>query len=89
MPQSNKGPKNKGKEVLKNKGFEIILRSRQLGGDEARAVLVTLLDKKNTNDLGNDLKASTGASKDNFIILGMDDLPIEKMWSKLKKHIFI
>ena len=80
--------KQKISHEIKNKGFEVILRSRQMGGDEARAVLVTLFDKESAENLENDLKASTGASKDNFIVLGIEDLPIEKMWEKLKKHIY-
>jgi hypothetical protein len=73
---------------LKNKGFEVILRSSQIGGDEARSVLVTLLNPKLAKDLEDDLKAATGAGQDKFIVLGRKDLPAEKMWKKLKKHIF-
>lgn len=73
---------------LKAKGFEIILRSRQLGGDEARAVLVTLLDTDKTIELYNDLKASTGSGGDKFLVLGINDLTEEIMWRKLKKHIY-
>lgn len=73
---------------LKAKGFEIILRSRQLGGDEARAVLITLLQPESANDLENDLKASTRTDGDKFLILGIDDLKEDVMWRKLKKHIY-
>lgn len=79
----------KGKEgELKNKGFEVILRSRQLGGDEARAILVTLLNKNDIDRFERDLKGSAGSGRDNFTVLGIDDLPPEKMWSKIEKHVF-
>ncbi len=81
-----------GKEAsIKNKGFEIILRTRQLGGDEARAILVTLLEKKDDNGkrvvekMKNDLKTSTGASPKNFTILGVDDLHPDKIVREIKK----
>jgi hypothetical protein len=73
---------------LKNKGFEIILRSSQIGGEEARSALVTLLEHRIATNLENDLRAATGAGRDKFILLGRDDLPEEKMWKKLKKHIY-
>ena len=73
---------------LKYKGFEVILRTRQLGGDEALAVLASLLEKEDAQKLENDLKASTGTSPENFIILSIDDLHPDKMWSKIEEHIF-
>lgn len=55
------------KSRMKNKGFEVILRSRQIGGEEARAILVTLLDKINLFKFERDLKASAGPGHENFI----------------------
>ena len=75
-------------DSLKNRGFEVILRSSQMGGDETRAVLVTLLETQNEFSLENDLKASLGASGSRFLVLGIDDLKIERMWDKLEKHIY-
>jgi len=80
--------KQKIPAVIKTKGFEVILRSSQMGGDEARAVLVTLLEAQNAVNLENDLKASLGASGSRFLVLGIDDLKIERMWDKLEKHIY-
>ena len=74
--------------AIKTKGFEVILRSSQMGGDEARAILVTLLEARNAVSLENDLKASLGASGSRFMVLGIDDLKIERMWDKLEKHIY-
>ncbi|GEM_PF-404882 len=82
----------KGKEklsnTLKSKGFEVILRSSQIGGEEARSVLVTLLNPKLAKNLENDLKAATGAGQDKFIVLGRDDLPAKNMLKKLQEHIY-
>lgn len=74
--------------ALKNKGFEVILRSSQMGGDEARAALVTLLEPRKVINLENDLKASLGANGSRFIVMGINDLQIDRMWKKLKKHIY-
>lgn len=76
------------KSRMKNKGFEVILRSRQIGGEEARAILVTLLDKINLFKFERDLKASAGPGHENFIVLGMDDLPPDRLWGKIEKHVF-
>lgn len=74
---------------LKDKGFEVILRSRQMGGDEARSILVTLLDKKiDISRFERDLKASAGSGYENFIVLGIDDLPPDRMWGRIRKHVF-
>ncbi|MGB4303330.1 MAG: hypothetical protein ACOX69_08395 [Coriobacteriales bacterium] len=73
---------------IKNKGFEIILRSFQIGGEEARSALVTLVEPRIAANLENDLIASTGAGRNKFIVLGRNDLPEEKLWKKLEKHIY-
>ena len=39
-------------------------------------------------NLENDLIASTGAGRNKFIVLGRNDLPEEKLWKKLEKHIY-
>lgn len=80
--------KEKTPSALKNKGFEVILRSSQMGGDEARAVLVTLLEPEKVINLENDLKASLGANGSRLMVLGFKDLKIDTMWEKLKKHIY-
>lgn len=72
------------KRKMKPKGFEVILRTRQLGGDEAIAVLVTLLKQEEVLDLEQDLKAATGTSPEKFIILGIDDLHPDKLCEKIK-----
>jgi hypothetical protein len=60
---------NNGK--VKEKAFEVWHRVRQLGGDGARAVVVSLLDHKIARDLENDL----------FVDLGLDHRPL-RIFSK-------
>jgi hypothetical protein len=63
---------NKG--TAKLKGFEIIQRCRQIGGDEARAVVVTGLEKRETRQLQQELEYDTGSSKKNILAFGRADL---------------
>ena len=73
---------------LKQKGFEVILRSRQLGGDEALAILVTILQEKDPGDkekirnLEQDLKDSTRTNPQKFIVLCAEDLHPNKLYEK-------
>lgn len=82
---------------LKQKGFEVILRTRQLGGDEALAVLATLISKEKIdnksqrnrkNKLEEDLKSATGTRENNFIVLGIEDLHPDTLWDEIRKHIY-
>lgn len=86
--KNGKKDKQKTPAAIKTKGFEVILRSSQMGGDEARAALITLLNAQNAANLENDLKASLGANGSRLLVLGIDDLPVEKMWKKLGEHIY-
>jgi hypothetical protein len=59
------------KGECKNKGFEIFMRTRQIGGEEARAVLVTRLSEP--GELQGELEVDTGGGG-NILVLGADDL---------------
>lgn len=72
--------------LCKSKGFEILHRTRQIGGDEARAVLVTRLERSATDDLSNELSVDTGG-KENILVLGEEDLKREIFINKLKEFI--
>lgn len=78
------------KKHVKNKGFEIIMRTRQIGGDEAKAVLITRAkntDKEKTVDmLQEELRLETGGS-DNILVLGRDDLKEEILFKKIEDFI--
>lgn len=46
--------------ILKGKAFEALHRAKQLGGEEARVVLLTLADQEMINDLNEDLREALG-----------------------------
>lgn len=62
---------------MQNKGFEIIHRTRQIGGDEAKAILFTLLDDFQKKALKEELQLNTGITSGNILVLGKDDLKEE------------
>lgn len=70
----------------KLKGFEILHRVEQVGGEEARAILITMLDSDNTKNLSRNLYIISGASYDNLLVVGKDDLP--NLWEKIKSFIW-
>jgi len=72
--------------ICKSKGFEILHRTRQIGGDEARAVLVTRLKSSKRDELHNELSIDTGGKK-NILVLGEEDLKRERFINKLKEFI--
>jgi hypothetical protein len=76
----------------KGKAFEILHRSQQMGGDEARSILVTVLaDDQKTKEyipkkLERDLEFDTGG-RASLCILGIKDLKPKELWHRIKKHI--
>jgi hypothetical protein len=59
------------KDRCKSKGFEVLLRAAQLGGDESKAVLLTKLDENTKNDVQEELQENIG--KNRIKVLGLDD----------------
>lgn len=51
---------SKNLDTVKNKLFEVSLRSRQLGGDFARSAVVSFLDGSRLSELQNDVEAAYG-----------------------------
>ncbi|RMD58070.1 MAG: hypothetical protein D6828_03055, partial [Nitrospirae bacterium] len=74
------------KGLCKSKGFEIFLRTRQIGGEEARAVLVTRLKSSVRDELQDELEVDTGG-KENILILGEEDLKGDILKTKFKEFI--
>ncbi|HOV91202.1 MAG TPA: hypothetical protein PKW07_10900 [Syntrophorhabdaceae bacterium] len=72
--------------LCKSKGFEILLRTRQIGGDEAKAVLVTRLPEDKVVILQASLIADTAGS-DNILVLGNKDLKREQLIERFKDFI--
>jgi len=78
---------SRSKPICKSKGFEIIQRSRQIGGDEARAILFTLLDTYNKTELQNELMEDTGGAMSNILVFGFNDINDEYIIDKIKDFI--
>lgn len=75
------------KHLCKNKGFEIILRARQIGGDEAKAILVALADDPTKKTLEEELQMSTGITSGNILVLGKNDLKEHYLVQSIKDFI--
>jgi hypothetical protein len=75
------------KGLCKSKGFEIILRTQQIGGDEAKAILVTRLNEKDRDLLQQELQLDTGSSAENIIVLGKDDVHETVLLQKVQEFI--
>lgn len=75
--------------IIKLKGFEIIQRCKQIGGDEARAIVVGGLDRGNTELLQKELEYESGATTKNILVLGLADLSSESIYlKKIEDFVF-
>lgn len=63
----------KPRRECKLKGFEVIHRAIQIGGDEAKAILFTLSPEVGV--LKAELKHETGCEDKNIMVFGINDLP--------------
>jgi hypothetical protein len=70
----------------KLKGFEVIHRVRQIGGDESKAILITGMESSKKDDLQKDLSYVTGTAEDKIIVFGIDDWA--DIGSKICKEVF-
>jgi len=59
--------------ICKSKGFEVIHRTRQIGGDESCAILITALNEKQVRDLADDLRVNTGTNEERLKVFGIFD----------------
>ena len=59
------------KSICKSKGFEVLLRASQLGGDESKAVLLTKLNENTKKNVQEELQENIG--KNRIKVLGIDD----------------
>ncbi len=74
------------KGLCKGKGFEIFMRARQIGGEEARSILMTRLPEGKKGELQQELDIDTGG-RENILILGGDDLREDILISKIEDYI--
>lgn len=75
--------------LCKSKGFEVFHRVNQIGGDEAKAILITCLTHKSdkvdqVTKMGDDLKVETNS---NILVLGLEDLIKEELLPKITEFI--
>lgn len=86
--------------LCKGKGFEVVHRVNQIGGEEAKAVLVTCLTKKykekvrgeeitidQVKRVQDDLRYETGGGE-KLIVLGIEDLKEGDLWKNIKTHLW-
>lgn len=75
------------KSACKNKGFEIVHRVRQIGGDEIREMLkmmlITCVNPLNQERLQQELAVATGTGRDNILVCGLADLSLPVLTSKM------
>lgn len=64
---------SKHKSTCKTKGFEIFFRTKQIGGQEAKSILITTMEKSDIFLLSQELKIETGGSQ-NILILGKEHI---------------
>lgn len=73
--------------ICKSKGFEVLTRVEQIGGEEGKAVLITCLKKDSVGTVQNDLEKIRGSWDNKLLVLGIEDLQEEILWKKIKEHI--
>lgn len=77
------------KSKCKEKGFEILHRVNQIGGDEAKAILITgIKEGKNYIQITEDLKNITNTNENKLLVLGREDLAEDILWEKIRTHIW-
>lgn len=73
------------KAKCKHKGFEIIMRTKQMGGDEAKSILVTRLSEQPVRELQSELEIDTGNTSKNILVLGTAHFQKDNFF-KIFKH---
>jgi hypothetical protein len=72
--------------LCKNKGFEIRMRTKQIGGDNAKAILITCLNKELQYALEEDLSINT-EKNGKIMVLGIDDLEERILLNKIQHFV--
>lgn len=78
--------------LCKEKGFEAYFRAKQIGGDEARVILITGLNKKESENKGTeilqkDLRLFTGTRNKSILAIGADELKKDILKRKFREFI--
>lgn len=72
--------------LCKSKAFEIYHRTHQIGGDEARALLISPLAEDVKIKIEQDLETDTGGQA-KLKIMGIRDLKPKNLWQEIKNYI--
>jgi Domain of unknown function (DUF1887). len=73
--------------LCKSKGFEILHRTKQIAGENSKAILMTFMNEKNTKEVDEDL---SDVLEDRILVLGLKDLfPTEMFCEKVKEFLEI
>lgn len=75
------------KGACKRKGFEIIHRIRQIGGDESKAIVVTFLDDSNAEAVQEELQKDSGCREGQVLVFGKKDLRSSYFIRKVKEFL--
>lgn len=75
------------KATCKQKGFEIFHRTRQIGGDESRAIVVTLLDDDTARVVENELHRESGCPEGYIKVFGEKDLKSDYLLKRVKEFL--
>lgn len=74
-------------DICKGKSFEIIHRTQQFGGGEAKALQVCFISNEHIEKFETDIKSHTSAES-KFRVLGIDDLAPDRLWDKIKEFVW-
>lgn len=72
----------------KMKGFEVLHRVNQFGGEESKAILITCAPDKTARQIQKDLATVTGSLEDKLLVIGVEKLKEDLLWQEIKKHIW-
>lgn len=75
------------KGECKLKGFEIIHRIKQIGGDEAKAVVITMLDNNSVKTLQKELQKDSGIPEGHIKVFGKNDLRSDNFLEEMNEFI--
>jgi len=71
------------KALCKGKGFEIFMRTRQIAGEESRAILITRLEEAEKIKVQQELEVDTGGKK-NILVLGAEDFKNDNLITQIE-----
>lgn len=77
----------KSEKDIKHKGFEAITRVRQLGGDESRAVVISLLNPTRADAVEKDLMQDIGSPGSPLEIWDVQRLPEDRFKEHLSRYL--